>query len=211
MNRSQELRALMTGTGQQAKSSTFHTTADFIRAEFGDDTFARVLASLSPEARAGVERVSVTDELDYELLRELWTETDEVVGSIDAGWMERAGAFSIGLRGAQMYGGILRKKDPDQFLTQSISLFRLYYRPGDMVVVAHEAGRAVLRLVGFESGTPLFCRRQTGGLTKAIELAGGDHASTRHVRCELEGDAFCEWELTWGSADKTPRDVTRSA
>jgi hypothetical protein len=201
----------MRGTALQAKGSTFRTSVDFVRAEYGDAVLARVAASLSPEARAAVDHAAATDELDYELLRELWTATDSLVGVADPGWMERAGAFSIGLRGAQMYGGILRKRDPNEFLTQSISLFKLYYHPGDMVVVEHTQGRAVLRLVGFESRTTLFCRRQTGGLTKAIELAGGDHAATRHVRCELEGDAFCEWELTWGPADKTPRDVPRSA
>jgi hypothetical protein len=194
-----------------AKGSTFQSTADFIAAEYGAAVLDRVLAQLSPEARASVEHASATDELDYELLTELWTKTDALVGAADPGWMERAGAFAIGLRGAQMYGGILRKKDPTEFLTQSISLFMLYYHPGDIELVEHTPGRAVLRLVGFEARTTLFCRRQTGGLTKAIELAGGDHAATRHVRCELEGDAFCEWELTWGSADKTPRDATRSA
>lgn len=201
----------MRGTALHAKGSTFHATAEFIRAEYGDAMLGRVLAGLSAEARASVERASPTDELDYELLRELWDATDAIVGGADAGWMERAGAFAIGQRGAQMYGGILRKKDPNEFLTQSISLFKLYYHPGDIELVEHVPGRAVLRLVGFEARTPLFCRRQTGGLTKAIELAGGDRAATRHVRCELEGDAFCEWELTWGTADKTPRDVTRSA
>ena len=201
----------MRGTALHAKGSTFHTTADFIRAEYGDAMLARVLVDLSIEARAAVERASATDELDYELLQELWAATDAIVGAADPGWMERAGAFSIGLRGAQMYGGILRKKDPSEFLTRSISLFKLYYHPGDIELVEHTPGRAVLRLVGFDSCTPLFCRRQTGGLTKAIELAGGDDAATRHVRCEHEGDAFCEWELTWGSADKTPRDFPRSA
>ena len=201
----------MRGTALHAKGSTFHTTADFVRAEYGDAMLARVLVDLSPEARASVEHASATDELDYELLQELWAATDAIIGTADPGWMERAGAFSIGLRGAQMYGGILRKKDPAEFLTQSISLFKLYYHPGDIELVEHVPGRAVLRLVGFESRTPLFCRRQTGGLTKAIELAGGDNAATRHVRCEHEGDAFCEWELTWGSADKNPRDVSRSA
>jgi len=201
----------MRGTALHAKGSTFRTTVDFIRAEYGDAMLARVLSDVSPEVRESVERATATDEMDYDLLQEFWAATDALVASADPGWMERAGAFSIGLRGAQMYGGILRKKDPNEFLTQSISLFKLYYHPGDMVVVEHAAGRAVLRLVGFESRTTLFCRRQTGGLTKAIELAGGDHASTRHVRCELEGDAFCEWELTWGAVGKTPRDVPRSA
>ena len=97
----------------------------------------------------------------------------------------------------QLYSGILKKSTPTEFLTQSVSLFRLYYHPGDMEVVYDSPGAAVLRLVGFDPGTPLFCRRQTGGLRCAITLAGGLEPRTRHVRCALEGDAFCEWELGW--------------
>jgi predicted hydrocarbon binding protein len=58
-------------------------------------------------------------------------------------------------------------------------------------------GRIVLRLVGFEHESRHFCRRQTGGLAKAVEIAGGERPRVRHVRCALEGDAFCEWELRW--------------
>jgi hypothetical protein len=32
---------------------------------------------------------------------------------------------------------------------------------------------------------------------RAVELAGGVRPSVRHVRCAVEGDAFCEWELHW--------------
>jgi hypothetical protein len=103
-----------------------------------------------------------------------------------------------------MYGGILKKKDPTEFLTQSVSLFRLYYHPGDMTVVENAHGRAVLRLIGFDGRTPLFCRRQVGGLTKALEIAGGESPVVRHVRCALEGDAFCEWELSWTQAGDKP-------
>ena len=109
--------------------------------------------------------------------------------------MERAGASSIESLGVQMYGGILRKPSPLEFLTQRISLFRLYYQPGDMAVVEQQPGRAVLRLVDWEDPDPLFCRRQTGGLQRAVELAGGSHPAAHHVRCAAEGDAFCEWEL----------------
>ena len=38
-------------------------------------------------------------------------------------------------------------------------------------------------------------------LTAALAIAGGDDPVVRHVRCALEGDAFCEWELRW----KVPR------
>jgi hypothetical protein len=66
-----------------------------------------------------------------------------------------------------------------------------------MEVVFAEPGAAVLRLVGFDAGTRLFCQRQTGGLRLALALAGGTAATARHVRCVTEGDAFCEWELAW--------------
>ena len=61
-----------------------------------------------------------------------------------------------------------------------------------MEVVEEEEGHAVLRLVGFDYAGPLFCRRQTGGLSRALEVAGGQKAKTAHVRCVAEGDAFCD-------------------
>jgi hypothetical protein len=66
-----------------------------------------------------------------------------------------------------------------------------------MEVVEAEQGRAVLRLVGFDPGERTFCRRQTGGLLRSVEFAGGTSGTVRHVRCSLDGDAFCEWELRW--------------
>jgi hypothetical protein len=96
-----------------------------------------------------------------------------------------------------MYSGLLRKSSPTEFLTQRVSLFRLYYHPGNMEVVEEEVEHAVLRLVGFDQADPLFCRRQTGGLRRALTEAGGHEPLSSHVRCVNEGDAFCEWELRW--------------
>ena len=181
-----------------AKGSVVRSTLEFLEAEAGAATLRRVLAKLPAEARARCQRAEPTEELPYALVRELWEAADQVVGASDPLWMERAGAFSIERTGVQLYSGILRKSSPSEFLTQSVSLFRLYYHPGDMEVVFEAPGAAVLRLVGFDPETPLFCRRQTGGLRCALTVAGGLEPRTRHVRCALEGDAFCEWELGWG-------------
>jgi hypothetical protein len=179
-----------------AKGSTIRTTIDFLAAEGGAALVDRVLAPLSPDVRDELTRAEPTAELPYDLLQALWRSADAALAS-DPAWAERAGAFSIESLGVQLYRGILLKRSPGEFLTQSVSLFQLYYHPGDMTVVLEEPGHAVLRLVGFDAATPVFCRRQTGGLRCAITLAGGAEPSTRHVRCALEGDAFCEWELRW--------------
>lgn len=179
-----------------AKGSTLRATLRYVEAEHGAAAVAEVLAALPAGTCARVESATPTEEVPIELLRTLWGAVEGAVGTRDPGWPEKSGAFSIQGFGVELYGGILRKKNPLEFISQPVSLFRLYYQPGNMEAVEAEPGRAVLRLVGFP-GDPVFCRRQTGGLLRAVELAGGASPSVRHVRCAVEGDAFCEWELRW--------------
>ncbi len=188
-------------TGQpRAKGSAVHATLAFVGERFGARTRGEVLKALTADDRAAVQSVAPTAEIPYDLLVRLWQTVDVMLppGADAANWAEAAGEASIGSFGVQLYGGILRKPTPRDFLTQSISLFQLYYQPGDMEVVEDTAGRAVLRLVGFDPVTRLFCHRLTGGLRRAIALARGEQPRVRHVRCAIEGDAFCEWELQWG-------------
>lgn len=182
-----------------AKGSTLLSTLDFVEREAGADVRRRVLERLGERERARVTGCSPTDEFPLGVAVELWRAVEAEIGASDPTWIERAGAHSIESMGMQLYGGILRKASPQEFLTQGISLFQLYYHPGNMEVVEQASGRVVLRLVGVgdEERDPLFCRRQTGGLRSALALAGAPQASARHVRCAHEGDAFCEWELKW--------------
>jgi hypothetical protein len=180
-----------------AKGSIVRSTLAFLHRERSGEYVERVLASLSAPTRDRLTAAEPTEELPFTLVRELWEAVDALLGADDPRWSDRAGAYSIESAGVQFYGGILRKNNPTEFLTQSVSLFRLFYRPGDMEVVLAAPGSAVLRLVGCDPGTRLFCQRQTGGLRQALTLAGGATPRTRHVRCVLEGDAYCEWELEW--------------
>jgi hypothetical protein len=188
------MRAATTAT---ARGSTVHATFAFIRETYGAAVLDTILDTLDAGVRAILERAAMTDELPYEHLLTLWRSADEALRGRDPDWMEEAGAFAIESLGQQLYGGLLRKSSPMEFITQSVSLFRLYYAPGDMVPVELEGSRAVARLVDFPAIGPLFCRRQTGGLRRATELAGGKQVRVTHVRCEHEGDAYCEWELRW--------------
>lgn len=180
-----------------ARGSTARATLGFIEQTYGEATLAEILGRIDEPTRSRVTTAAMTDELPYDSLLSVWRAADDVLRARDAGWMERAGAFAIDSLGQRLYGGLLRKASPTEFVTQSVSLFQLYYAPGDMVLVEAEPGRAVLRLDGFPTAGPLFCQRQTGGLRRAAELACGRDVSVRHVRCEHEGDAYCEWEMRW--------------
>src|SRR4051812_17096106 len=100
----------------------------------------------------------MTADLPYDVLLAFWRAADLTLAPIDAQWAEKGGAYAIDSLGQQLYGGLLRKASPLEFVTQSVSLFQLYYAPGDMVAVEVEEGRAVLRLIGFPAVGVLFCR-----------------------------------------------------
>lgn len=184
------------------KGATVRATLSYIAASHGAEMRAAVISALPPELQDRLAEIDPTAEVPYRDLVTLWRAADALLGARDPEWMERSGAHSIQSTGVQLYSGILRKRSPSEFLTQSVSLFQLYYSPGDMEVVEEEGTRAVLRLTGFDSADALFCRRQTGGLRQALLLAGGDAPRAKHVRCAHAGDAFCEWELTWHSQMK---------
>lgn len=196
-------------TAPMAKGAALHATLEYLDSR-ADGSRARVMASLDEAVREQIERSARSGEVPYALLVALWNAADTELRAADPMWMEEAGGFSITARGTQMYGGILRKNNPHEFLTQSVSLFQLFYRPGDMQVVDEGPGRAVLRLDGFDAVTTLFCRRQTGGLSAAIAIAGGDDPVVRHVRCAVEGDPFCEWELRWKVARASGEGAAKS-
>ena len=113
-----------------AKGSTIRTTLDFLNAEGGAPLVARVLERLVPATRDALARVEPTGEIPYATLQELWYSAEAELGA-DPTWAERAGAFSIESLGVQLYRGILLRRSPGEFLTQSVSLFQLCYRPGD--------------------------------------------------------------------------------
>lgn len=188
-----------------AKGTTLGSSVAFIAETAGPEVLERIVSRLGDETRMMIRDARPTDEIPFALVRDFWRAADDELRSTDPEWIEKSGAHSIASVGLRMYSGILRKPTPIEFLTEGISLFRLYYHPGDMEVVERGAERVVLRLVGFDHGEPLFCRRQTGGLHRALRAAGGADPRVTHVRCTTEGDAFCEWELTW-SAGPVPTE-----
>lgn len=179
------------------RGSTVRSTVDFIRDLLPMPAVDKILNRLSLADRRAIQSVGDTDEIPYRIALALWRSVDQSLARTDPQWIDRSGSWSIERAGMRLYGGLIKKPSPVDFLNQHISLFHLYYRPGDMLVVEQSAGRAVMRLVGFEPQETLFCRRLNGGWLAALRIAGGRDVTSVHNRCSLEGDPFCEWELRW--------------
>lgn len=180
-----------------ARGSTARGTLEYLRERVDGLAVDRVLDELTPAERRQLVGAKDTTEVPYSLLLHLWRIVDSEIGRSHPDWIEQSGAWAIEQTGMRLYSGLIRKPSPMEFLSQQTSLFHLYYRPGDMVLVEQATARAVVRLVGFEPGDRLFCRRLSGGWLAALRIAGGKSVTCVHSRCNLEGDLFCEWELRW--------------
>ena len=179
------------------RGSTLLSTMEYLERALTDAQRAALMARLEPDERELLAHLGLTEDVPFPVALHLWRSADRELASIDPDWAERAGAEAIRVRGMQLYSGLIQKPTPMEFLAQHISLFQRYYRPGDMKITERTPGRAAARLVGFEPGDRLFCRRLTGGWNAVIEIAGGRDAEATHPRCVLEGDPFCEWEVRW--------------
>ena len=179
------------------RGSTLRSTMEYLTRVLDVEESAEVIGRLREADRAIIETATVTDDVPYDVALRLWRSADLTLGSREPGWAEQAGAEAIRVRGLQLYSGLLRKPTPLEFVTQHISLFQRYYRPGDMKITEATPGHARARLVGFDPQDRLFCRRLTGGWEAAVTIAGGKDAAVEHARCTLEGDPFCEWEVQW--------------
>ena len=180
-----------------ARGSTISSTLEFLRELIGKEGVGSTVGALSASDRRLLNGLKDTDDVPYRTLLALWRAADEEIGESDPHWIERSGSWAIEQGGMRSYSGLIKKPSPLEFLTQQISLFHLYYRPGDMVVVEQGKGRAVVRLVDFQPADTLFCRRLSGGWVAALRITGGRNVECVHSRCSLEGDLFCEWELRW--------------
>lgn len=179
------------------RGSTVRSTVEFLHDLLPAHAVEKILNRIPAGDRRTIQSVADTDEIPYRVALALWRSVDQSLGRTDPGWIDRSGSWSIERAGMRLYGGLIKKPSPVDFLNQHISLFHLYYRPGDMLVVEQSTGHAVMRLVGFEPQETLFCRRLNGGWLAALRIAGGRDVTSIHNRCSLEGDPFCEWELRW--------------
>ena len=179
-------------TGLALRNSLEH-----LRQVASDEERRAIMDALPAADRELLRAPGEHEEVPYAVTLRLWRSTDRVLGERDPQWMEKMGAAAVQAIDVQLGADLVRRDAPLGFLTRQIPLFRLYYRPGDMVLIDHGPGHAILRLVGFDAEDPLFCRRFTGAWDAAVRMNGGRDVSVRHLRCTCEGDMFCEWLLRW--------------
>ncbi len=192
------------------KGTSISSFLGFLQAEFGPTRTKEFIASLEPDLRKRCEGLILTSAFyPVEELESLAGKALDHFGP-DPTFFERSGAHNafVGLTGVHKI--LLARPTPLDFLRAAARSWGQFVDSGGVNADLVEDGKVQLKITGLQ-GSELLCSRQTGFMTRALELAGARHISVTKARCTLKGDPWCEWNVAWDAANSPKPQAYTSA
>jgi len=181
------------------KGAAMLSTVDYLVARFGQEGYARVIASANEATRTALERqVLVSSWYDGEVMIGLTDAAERLFGSAEH---ELAGA--IGAASAEYAFGeggpyeIFRTRGIEQgmgaFIESTEAIYRLYYDQGEWEVVRWSTEDLVVHITDGGVFPASIVRRIVGYLQRGLELLGASHVRTRVERGEDDLVIAARW------------------
>lgn len=192
------------------KGTSIASFLSFLQAEYGAPRTRDFIASLEPNLRKRCEGLVLASAFyPMEELESLAGKAREHFGAGPT-FFERSGAHNafVGLTGVHKI--LLARPTPIDFLKAAERSWSQFVDSGLVSADPVGEGQVQLKIEGI-SGSDLLCSRQTGFMTRALELAGAQKLAVRKVRCTRRGDHWCEWNLAWDAASSPQPQAYTSA
>ena len=187
----------------RVKGTSISSFLAFLEAKYGVSRCRDFIASLEPNLRKRCEGLILASAFYPSEDLEALLRAAQVFLGEDEGFLGRSGAHNaaVGLTG--VHQALLARPTPVDFLRAAERSWGQFVDSGTVSVELPSEGRAVIRIDGVP-GSDWLCARETGFLTRSLELAGARSLSVAKLRCTVKGDPACEWEVSW-DAELSPR------
>ena len=187
-------------TGVMAKGSNFLYSRTYIEEKYGKETWARVLAALSPETRKVWDQALLVSkeypfhafkEMITALMKDLKTAKDWELAMI----YEYIASHSL----KKMYKIFFRLTHPSFAIKNYPSLWSMFFSAGTVEVPVVEKGHAVVRFLLPEIFNDWLQPACLGYSKKAVEMAGGRGLTMQCTSHGKKADDLWEtvYELYW--------------
>jgi hypothetical protein len=171
----------------------------FLKENFGDVGWRRVLAELPGTQRAVLDGLMLQDSwYDRAMHSALLEVALRVLGGADPTLLGRRIGARIARHHDKLYlRPLLKLGGPRIVVRRAAALYRDYYQGGEMSVVEEREAGGVLR-IDDPSAPRLFCDATLPGFAEElIRLAGQEPVFVRQIACRFAGAAFCELDIEW--------------
>jgi hypothetical protein len=181
------------------KGSAIAARVRFVRERFGDEGYARLVASVDDASRARLAgRILAHEWVPFALFRGLNVEADRLFGKGDLQLCYEMGRYSAEVNLPSLYRLFYRLRTPMFIFRKAARLWDVHYTSGKLTPIEERAGAIRLEIEGFAEPHRAHCMSVLGWAARSGELSGGRLRQAEETRCRTRGDAVCVLTLDWG-------------
>lgn len=182
----------------KVKGAVILSRREFVRSEFGDDAWDRVLDKL-PEATGKQLRGIVLSASWYpfQVNEELDKAIVDILGGGDRNIFKKIGACSARENLGGPHSGFLSPGDPERFLAQTGRIYSFYYDVGHREYESTGPNSGVITTYEAETFSENDCLTVIGWYEEALKMCGAKRVVMVEEDCRARGDAHCRYRLTW--------------
>lgn len=175
---------------------------DFVRAQFGEDGWDRLLDALDDADRLLVELPTSISWYDIELVCRALGALDQVLGKNDRSLVEQFGRFEAERDLTTIQRVFLRMASPAWVVEKVGQYWRRFADFGEWNIQRERVdGEKAVGVKAVLTGVPrpdrCYCAELSGYFARCLELVGAKDVTVRHPECRAKGDARCAFVGRW--------------
>lgn len=182
----------------QVKGAVILARRAFVREEFGEDAWKRLLETLPESDRELLDGFILTASwYPFELNERLDAAIVEQLGAGDLAIFESIGSWSAKKNLAGPHKTFLTPGSPKRFMEMTDRIYNFYYDTGEREFESTGERSGVMTTYGAETFSATDCLTVVGWYREALKMCGASEVTIEEVACRARGDDHCRYEFSW--------------
>lgn len=182
----------------QVKGAVLLSRKEFVRAEYGDAAWKKVLGGVSAVNRGQLDGVLLSSKwYPFDLNADLDRAIVEVLGRGDRNIFKKIGARSAQTNLVGAHQAFLKKGNPQAFMAGTDRIYRFYYDVGHREYEQTGPMSGVITTIGAETFSENDCLTVIGWYEEALRMCGATKVQITEEPCRARGGAHCRYEVSW--------------
>ena len=182
----------------QIKGLILRARVEFVKEHFGEESWNKVLASVSEEDCQILGDMIVTARwYPFEVGERLDRAIVDILGGGDDRVFEEIGMKSANLSLLKVHKSFLTPGDPQAFMNKADMIYRFYYDTGHRDYNETGPNSGVLSTYEAETFSVADCLTVVGWYKEALEMCGARNIQVVEEECRARGGTCCRYRFSW--------------
>ena len=182
----------------KVKGAVFLSRKEFVREEYGDDAWPKVLGGVSAANRVLLEGGILSSSwYPFEINADLDRAIVDVLGRGDRNIFKKIGARSARTNLSGAHQAFLKKGNPQAFMAGTDRIYRFYYDEGRREYASTGPTSGVIATYDAATFSENDCLTVIGWYEEALRMCGARTVDMTEETCRARGGAHCRYVVSW--------------